>query len=267
MVGIGFKVAAVPFHFWTPDVYEGAPTPVTAFVSTASKAAGFGMLIRMFLAGFATSDSWLPMLIAMAAVTMTLGNLVALAQRNIKRLLAYSSVAHSGYALVAFVALSDLGVAATLFYLMTYVLTNLAAFAIVILFARAAGSDEIADYAGLSRRSPYLALAMLVAFLSLAGMPPLAGFFGKVYVFAAAVKSGLIWLAFLGVLNAIVGLYYYLVVLKVVYIHPAPEGVGRIEVPTAYRFALGVLVFGILLLGTASGPWFDWALRAAQGWL
>lgn len=268
VVGIGFKVAAVPFHFWTPDVYEGAPTPVTAFVSTASKAAGFGMLIRVFLASFSTSsDIWLPMLIAIAAVTMTLGNLVALAQRNIKRLLAYSSIAHAGYALVAFVALSELGIAATLFYLMTYVLTNLAAFAIVILFARAAGSDEIEDYAGLSRRSPYLALAMLVAFLSLAGMPPLAGFFGKVYVFAAAVKSGLIWLAFLGVLNAIVGLYYYLVVLKVVYIHPAPEGVGRIEVPVTYRFALAVLVVGILLLGTVSGPWFTLALRAAQAWL
>jgi NADH-quinone oxidoreductase subunit N len=182
-------------------------------------------------------------------------------------MLAYSSIAHAGYALVAFVALSELGLAATLFYLITYVITNLAAFAIVILFARAAGSDEISDYAGLSRRSPYLALAMLVSFLSLAGMPPLAGFFGKFYVFAAAVKADLIWLAFIGVLNAIIGLYYYLNVLKVVYIHPAPEGVGRIEVPSTYRFALAILVVGILVLGTAAGPWFVLALQAAQGWL
>lgn len=265
MVGVGFKVAAVPFHFWTPDVYEGAPTPVTAFISTASKTAGFAILTRIFIAGLSAADNWLPMLIAMAAVTMTLGNVVALAQHNIKRLLAYSSIAHAGYALVGFVALSELGTASMVFYLMAYVVTNLAAFAIVILFARAAGSDEIADYAGLSRRSPFLALVMLVAFLSLAGMPPLAGFFGKFYVFAAAVDAGLIWLAVVGALNAIVGLYYYLIVLKVVYVTPQPEGAGPIAVPRAYGFALGVLTVSILVLGTVAGPWFNWALAAAGG--
>jgi len=201
----------------------------------------------------------------LAAVSMTLGNLLALAQTNIKRLLAYSSIAHAGYALVAFVAYSELGMAAMVYYLMAYVVTNLAAFGVVILVARSAGSDEIARYAGMSRRSPYLALAMLVAFLSLAGMPPLAGFFGKFYVFAAAVNAGLVWLAFVGVLNAIVGLYYYLAVLKVVYVSPAPEGAAAVDVPRAYGFALAVLSVGIILLGTASAPWFGWALRAAQG--
>jgi len=264
LVGVGFKIAMVPFHFWAPDVYEGAPTPVTGFISTASKTAGFAVLIRLFIAGLAGSEYWLPMITGLAVLTMTFGNLVALTQTNIKRLLAYSSIAHAGYVLVAFVAYSELGVASAIYYLIAYVVTNLAAFGVVILFARTAGTDEIEQYAGLSRRSPYLALAMLVAFLSLAGMPPLAGFFGKFYVFAAAVKAGMIWLAFVGVLNAIVGLYYYLVVLKVVYVSPAPDGAGPIDIPNICKVALVVLSLGIILLGTASSPWFNWTMQAAQ---
>ena len=264
LVGVGFKIAMVPFHFWAPDVYEGAPTPVTGFISTASKTAGFAVLIRLFIAGLAGSEYWLPMITGLAVLTMTFGNLVALTQTNIKRLLAYSSIAHAGYVLVAFVAYSELGVASAIYYLIAYVVTNLAAFGVVILFARTAGTDEIEQYAGLSRRSPYLALAMLVAFLSLAGMPPLAGFFGKFYVFAAAVKAGMIWLAFVGVLNAIVGLYYYLVVLKVVYVSPAPDGAEPIDIPNICKVALVVLSLGIILLGTASSPWFNWTMQAAQ---
>lgn len=264
IVGVGFKVAIVPFHFWTPDVYEGAPTPVTAFLSAASKSAGFVVLMRLFVSSLdPATTAWLPMLMAMAAVTMTLGNLLALAQKNIKRLLAYSSIAHAGYALMGIVALSSQGVAATTFYLIGYVLTNLAAFAVVILFARAAGSDEIADYAGLSRRSPGLALAMLVAFLSLAGMPPLVGFVNKFFVFAAAMNSNLIWLTVVGVLNSIVGLYYYLIVLKIVYVSPAPEGASAIGVPRAYAFALTVLCVGIVGVGVVAAPWMVWATSAA----
>ncbi len=264
LVGFGFKVAAVPFHFWTPDVYEGAPTPITAFVSTASKAAGFAVLVRVLLVVFPGIElQWGALIAAIAAATMTLGNVLALAQRNIKSMLAYSSIAHAGYALVGFVAVSQLGVASVIFYLMTYVLTNLAAFAVVVLFARAAGSDQIADYAGLSRRSPGLALAMMVAFLSLAGMPPLAGFFGKFYVFAAAIQGGLIWLAVVGVLNAIVGLYYYLTVLKVVYLYRSENDDKPIAIPRPYVIALAVCSFGILLLGTLSAPWFNWAWTAA----
>jgi NADH-quinone oxidoreductase subunit N len=264
-VGFGFKIAAVPFHFWTPDVYEGAPTPITAFISVASKTAGFAVLMRVFLAVFPPSveASWSSMLMAMAAVTMTLGNVLAIPQRNIKRMLAYSSIAHAGYALVGFVALSERGVAAAIYYLAAYALTNLAAFAVVIVFARATGSEQIYDYAGLSRRSPGLALALMVALLSLGGMPPLAGFFAKFYVFAAAVQSDLIWLAVVGVLNAIVGLYYYLIVLRVVYVDPGEDEDKPIPVARPDALVLGVMTFGIVLLGTLSAPWLGWALAAA----
>jgi NADH-quinone oxidoreductase subunit N len=265
LVGFGFKVAAVPFHFWTPDVYEGAPTPITAFISTASKAAGFAVLLRVMLAVFpAIQPYWTGILAATATATMTLGNLLALAQKNIKRLLAYSSIAHAGYAMIGLVALSQLGAASLVFYLMAYVVTNLAAFAVVILFARSAGSEEIADYAGLSRRSPGLALALMVALLSLAGMPPLAGFVAKFYVFAAAVRSGWIWLAFVGVLNAIIGLYYYLTILKVVYLYRSEHEDRPIALPAPYGMALAVCITAILLIGVLSGPWLEWAMNTAR---
>ena len=264
LVGFSFKIAAVPFHFWTPDVYEGAPTPITAYVSTASKAAGFAVLARVMMIAFPSIDGfWAAVLAAMAVATMTLGNVLALAQTNIKRLLAYSSIAHAGYALIGLVALSVFGVASMMFYLLAYVITNLAAFAIVILFARTAGSEEIKDYAGLSRRSPWLAMALLIAFLSLAGMPPLAGFVAKVYVFAAAVDSGLIWLAIIGVLNAIIGLYYYLTVLKVVYLYRSEDDDKPISVPRPYAVALGVCTVLILVVGIVSGPWLNWSIGAA----
>jgi NADH-quinone oxidoreductase subunit N len=267
LVGFGFKIAAVPFHFWTPDVYEGAPTPATAFISTASKAAGFAVLLR-FLFAFApgVSEAWLAVLAALAVATMTLGNVLAMVQTNIKRLLAYSSIAHAGYALIGVVALGAFGAATTVFYLAAYVVTNLAAFAVVILFARSAGSDRIADYAGLSRRSPGLAMALLVAMLSLAGMPPLAGFVGKFYVFAAAVQGGLTWLAFIGVINAIVGLYYYLTVLKVVYLYRSPDEDKPIEVPRAHALALVACIVLILAIGVASAPWLEGASTAALSW-
>jgi NADH-quinone oxidoreductase subunit N len=265
LAGFGFKVAAVPFHFWSPDVYEGAPTPITAFISTASKAAGFAVLVRVMLVVFPSIASyWSTLFAVLAAATMTLGNLLAIPQRNIKRLLAYSSIAHAGYALIGLVALSKFGAASLVFYLIAYVVTNLAAFAVVILFARAAGSEEIADYAGLSRRSPGLALVLLVAMLSLAGMPPLVGFAAKFYVFAAAVRSGWIWLAFVGVLNSIIGLYYYLIVLKVVYLYRSEEEGISIPVPRPQAIALLVCVFAIVLIGTLSGPWLEWTLTAAQ---
>lgn len=190
--------------------------------------------------------------------------MVALAQKNIKRLLAYSSIAHAGYALIGLVAFSELGIASLLFYLAAYVVTNLAAFAIVVFFANTVGSDEIADYAGLSRRSPGLAFAMLIAFLSLAGMPPLAGFVAKFYVFAAAVESGLIWLAFVGVLNAIIGLYYYMTVLKVVYLYRSDDDEVPIAVSRPAAIALGVSVIAVLGIGIASGPWLGWALDTAS---
>jgi NADH-quinone oxidoreductase subunit N len=264
LVGFGFKVSIVPFHFWSPDVYEGAPTPITAYISTASKTAGFAVLVRVMLAVFpAIASEWTLLLAIMATATMTLGNLLALAQSNIKRMLAYSSIAHAGYAVIGLVALSSFGAASVVFYLIAYVVTNLAAFAVVVLFARSAGSENIADYAGLSRRSPGLALVLLVAFLSLGGMPPLAGFVAKFYVFAAAVESGWIWLAFVGVLNAIVGLYYYLTVLKVVYLYRSEEDDKPIAVPRTYALVLVVCVVAILAIGAFSAPWLDWSLTSA----
>ncbi len=264
LVGFGFKVSIVPFHFWSPDVYEGAPTPITAYISTASKSAGFAVLLRVMLAVFpAIAAEWTLLLAIMATATMTLGNLLALAQTNIKRMLAYSSIAHAGYAVIGLVALSSFGAASVVFYLAAYIVTNLAAFAVVILFARTAGSETIADYAGLSRRSPGLGLVLMVAFLSLGGMPPLAGFVAKFYVFAAAVESGWIWLAFVGVLNAIIGLYYYLTVLKVVYLYRSEEEDKPIAVPRTYALVLIVCVIAIIAIGAFSAPWLDWALTSA----
>ena len=264
LVGFSFKISAVPFQFWAPDVYEGAPTPITSFISTASKAAGFAVLLRFMLAVFPEIEAeWTTLLAIIAALTMTVGNLLALPQTNIKRLLAYSSIAHVGYALIGLVALSSFGTASVIFYLIGYVVTNTAAFAVVILFARSAGSDEIADYAGLSRRSPGLALVLLVALLSLGGMPPFAGFVTKFYVFAAAVESGWIWLAFVGVLNAIIGLYYYMTILKVVYLYRSEEEDKPIAIPRSYALVLVICVIAILAIGTLSAPWLDWSINSA----
>jgi len=265
LAGFGFKVSMVPFHFWSPDVYEGAPTPITAFISVASKAAGFAVLVRVLLAVFPDVQSyWGPLLGVVSVFTMTIGNTLALAQRNIKRLLAYSSIAQAGYALIGLAALSQAGVAAVIFYLLMYTVTNLITFGVVILASRVIGSDEIADYAGLSRRSPGLALAFLVGFLSLGGMPPFAGFFAKFFIFAAAIQSGLIWLAVIGVLNSIIGLYYYLTVLKVVYLYRSERDSEPIMVPRAYALALGLCAAGVIVIGTVATPWITWATNAAK---
>jgi NADH-quinone oxidoreductase subunit N len=266
LVGLGFKVSAVPFHFWAPDVYEGAPAPVAAFLSTASKAAGFAVLARILLSVFAPASAlyWGALVSVMACVTMTLGNLLALAQKNIKRLLAYSSIAHAGYALIGLATLNPNGLAAAAYYLLAYALSNLAAFALVVLVSGAAGSDDLTAFAGLSRRSPGAALAMLVAFLSLAGMPPFALFAAKLFLFASAVEANLTGLAVVGALNSVIGLYYYLVVLKVVYVFRSEQEQTPFPFPPALRLALGIAVCGILLLGVLVSPWFGAALRAVR---
>ena len=267
MVGFGFKISVVPFHFWAPDVYEGAPTPVAGFLSSASKAAGFAVLMRILLTAYADPEVipyWVVIISALSVFSMTLGNAMAIPQKNIKRLLAYSSIAHAGYALIGIAALSELGIASVVFYLIVYVVTNLAAFGIVAAFWRVSGSNEISDYAALSRRNPNLALIMMVTFLSLAGMPPLGGFMAKFFVFAAAVKAGLVWLAIIGVLNAIVGLYYYLIVLKVVYLYRSEDEDQKVLLTRPYTLALSILVIGIIILGTLFGPWAEWSARAAS---
>ena len=267
LIGIGFKISIFPLHFWAPDVYQGAPTPVAGFLSTASKAAGFAVLLRVMVAIFTpviTSD-WTTILSTLSVLTMTVGNLLALAQKNIKRLLAYSSIAHAGYILIGLLAVSQLGLTSVIFYLVAYLLTNLAAFGVVLVFGRISGSDEIADYAGLSRRAPGLALIMLVAFLSLAGMPPLAGFIAKVFVFAAAVQADYVWLAVVGVLNSIIGLYYYLTVLKVVYLYRSDNEDQPLPITRPNMIALVILTAGIILVGTLFGPWFNLSETIALG--
>jgi NADH-quinone oxidoreductase subunit N len=267
LAGLAFKVSLFPFHFWAPDVYQGAPTPVAGFLSTASKAAGFAVIIRFFTAIFPIiSTDWSLILAVLATLTMTVGNLIALAQKNVKRLLAYSSISHAGYAMIGVVAFSQLGTASTVFYLIGYIITNLLAFGIIGIVGRVSGSDDFSAYNGLSRRSPALGLAALVAFLSLAGMPPFVGFVAKIFVFSAAIEAGWIWLAVVGILNSIIGLYYYLNFLKYVYLfrtenqdedqHPVP-----MSRPVAV--ALMILIAGILVLGTLFGPWFSIATKAA----
>lgn len=267
LVGIGFKVSIVPLHFWAPDVYEGSPTPIAGFLSTASKAAGFAVLTRLFIVAFPDlASSWTAVLAVLAAVTMTAGNLLALPQTNIKRLLAFSSVAHAGYVLIGVIALTQLGVASVVFYLAAYILTNLLAFGIVMAFSRVTGLEDITDYAGMSRRNPGLALMMLAAFLSLAGMPPFGGFVAKVVVFAAGIQAGYVWLVVIGIINSVVGLYYYLNVLKYVYLYRMPdqdEEKHPVPLTRPYAIALVMLVFGVILIGTLFAPWFSWSDAAA----
>ncbi len=273
LVGLGFKVSVVPFHFWAPDVYEGAPTPVAGFLSTASKAAGFAVLVRLFLVAFPNfAPSWTLVLAILSAVTMTVGNLLALPQTNIKRLLAFSSVSHAGYVMIGVVAFSEnlkvpeLGVASVVFYLAAYILTNLLAFGIVMAFSRVTGLEDLKDYSGMSRRSPWLALLMLAAFLSLAGMPPFGGFVAKVFVFAAGIQAGYVWLVILGIVNSIIGVYYYLNVLKYVYLYRMPEQDEEkhpVPLTRPYVIALAVLAIGVILIGTVFAPWFSWSDAAA----
>lgn len=267
VVGVSFKISLVPFHFWAPDTYEGSPSPVAGFLSTASKAAGFAVLMRLFLIAFPQiAADWQMLLAILATLSMTLGNLAALGQTNIKRLLAYSSIAHAGYALIGVVAGNQLGITAVVYYLIAYVLTNLAAFGVVTAFGKAVGSDDIRAYDGMSRRSPYLGLAMLVAFLSLSGMPPFGGFVGKVLVFAGAVQSGWYWLVIVGVLNSIIGVYYYLTVLKYVYLYRMEgekEEAHPIPVTRPYVIAMVILSVGIIVVGVIFSPWFGFSTNAA----
>jgi NADH-quinone oxidoreductase subunit N len=271
LVGLGFKVSVVPFHFWAPDVYEGAPTPVAGFLSTASKAAGFAVIVRLFFVIFPDPSvdlarGWGMSLAIISAITMTVGNLLALPQTNLKRLIAFSSVAHAGYALIGVVALSQLGAASVIFYLAAYIATNLLAFGIVMAFSRVTGLEDLKDYSGMSRRSPWLALMMLAAFLSLAGMPPFAGFVAKVFVFAAGIQAGYIWLVVIGILNSIIGVYYYLNALKYVYLYRMPEQDEEnhpLPMTRPYVVALAVLAIGVILIGTIFAPWFSWSDAAA----
>jgi NADH-quinone oxidoreductase subunit N len=252
IVGFGFKVASVPFHMWTPDVYEGAPTSVTAFMSVGPKAAGFAAFLRVFLYSLSSLQTdWVWVLWVLAVLTMTLGNLVAIAQKNIKRMLAYSSIAHAGYILVAMVAASELSTASILFYLLAYAFMNLGAFGVVILYGRK-GEESIliSDYSGMGSKYPALAATMAVFLFSLAGIPPTAGFVGKFYIFSAAIKAGYIGLAVIGVLNSALSVYFYLRVTVMMYMRPPEkEQAGGLDLSAGMVIALVIAVFFTLQIG------------------
>ncbi|NPA92518.1 MAG: NADH-quinone oxidoreductase subunit N [Chloroflexi bacterium] len=266
LVGFGFKVAAVPFHMWTPDVYQGSPSSVTGFMAVGAKMAGFAALLRVLVLAFpALSEQLTPILWVLAAVTMFLGNIVALVQKNIKRMLAYSSIAHAGYMLLAVTAYGMPGmsqdvVAAVLFYLLAYMLANFGAWAVVIALERTEGKGlEIADYAGLGRKRPWLALAMTVFMLSFAGMPPTVGFVGKFYLFRAAIQAGFVGLAIIGVLTSVISVYYYMRVVTTMYMKegsPETQGDGWL------RLGVAVTAIVTVVLGIAFAPAFRWAMQA-----
>ena len=264
LVGFGFKISAVPFHMWAPDAYEGAPTSITAFIATGSKAAAFASLLRVLLTALRGAPLDWPMLMwGMAAITMSVGNVVALAQQNLKRMLAYSSIAHVGYMLVGVVAGGSLGNGAVLFYLLVYTFTTAGAFGAILLLERdGREAVQLADYGGLATRHPVLAVALSVFLLSLIGIPPTAGFVGKFYLFGAAVKSGYVWLAVIGVLNSAVAAYYYLRLIVFMYMRE-PEGAPTVMAPSfSGALALVVALWGVVQLGVAPGPLFDLAQAA-----
>ena len=259
---LGFKIGAVPFHSWIPDTYQGAPTPVTAFLSIAPKGAAIAILIRMFYVALASfKPMWVLLFIAASIISMTYGNIVAIAQKNIKRLLAYSGIAQIGNVLIGLAAGTKQGSDAIMFYLLTYMFANLGAFAVVIAVSNFIKSDEIEDYNGLNRRSPFLAAAMLLFLLSLAGVPPLAGFIGKLYLFVAAIDQELYTLLIVALINIVISMYYYLIVVKKMYINePADPSPLTVSVPL--KTAVYVGIAGTLLLGIWPKPFIDWAVSA-----
>ncbi len=274
VVGFGFKIAAVPFHVWTPDAYEGAPTPITAFMSVGPKAAGFAALVRVMVEAMPTlASQWTVIIAVLAALTMTLGNIVAIAQNSVKRMLAYSSIAHTGYIMVGLAAYVNSAspneprqndsISSVLLYSLIYVFMNIGAFGILIYVQNRQGGANVDDFSGLGRWSPIAALAMALCLFSLAGIPPTGGFFGKFFVFRAAINNGLLWLAIVGVLNSAVSAFFYLRVVVSMYFAPAPEGIeNRLQSGRSFYLttALVIICIAILFLGIYPTP----ALNLAQ---
>jgi len=266
IVGFGFKVAAVPFHLWAPDAYQGAPTPSAAFIASGSKVASFFIFAKVMMLGFAGAEGsaawrsmisgWVPAIALLAVLSMALGNLAAIAQKNVKRLLAYSAIAHAGYALLGVLADNAQGVSSLVYYVVTYALTVLGAFGVVAIVEETTGDSHMGNFAGLARRAPVLALCMMIFMLSLAGIPPLAGFFGKFYLFAAAAGSdsknlGLLWLVIFAVAMSAVSLYYYLQVLKQIYVAEAPASASSVTPSLFTQGVVALLAAGVVLLGCA----------------
>lgn len=266
VIGFAFKVAAAPFHLWAPDAYQGAPAPSAAFIASGSKVAGFFIFAKVLMLGFAGAEGsgawrdyapgWTPVVAAIAVLSMLLGNLAAIVQSSVRRLLAYSAIAHAGYMLLGVMPHNGQGLAALIYYAVTYALTTLGAFGVVAAVERGTGDETLAGFAGMSRRAPVISFCMLIFMLSLAGIPPLAGFFGKFYVFAAALKGGapdlgLLWLVILAVGMSAVSLYYYLNVVKQLYVADPPVGSGSLQVTILSQITLVLLAAGVVVLGCA----------------
>ena len=272
VAGFGFKIASVPFQMWAPDVYEGSPTPITAFLSVASKAAGFAVILRVFYVAFADESlnlEWGAIFAMLSVLSMTFGNLVAIRQTNIKRLLAYSTIAHAGYLMVGLAAVASrteggesVGASGVIFYLAGYAATNLAAFAVVIAVTSRVGGDQIKDFAGLARRAPYLSAALGFALISLIGVPPTVGFITKVYIFGAAVDANLEWLALAGVVNSVLSAYYYLRIVKEMYLSE-PASDERVPSGLPLRIAVLAAFAGVLFFGVYPTPLLELSRAAA----
>ena len=273
IAGFGFKIAAVPFHMWVPDVYEGAPTPITAYLSVGSKAAGFAVILRVFYSAFGLPEwlslNWGLIFAVLAAIGMTLGNVVALPQTNIKRMLGYSSIAQAGYLMIGLAAMGIspaagiLGRSGIIFFLAGYAVANLGAFMAIIAISNKVDSDLIQDFSGMIKRAPLLALALSLSLISLIGMPPAAGFMAKFYIFSGAVHNGLLWLVIIAVLNSVVSAYYYLRVVKVMWFGE-PASAEKVPSSAALRVALFLSCLGVLLLGIIPGYILKLAETAAR---
>ena len=266
LAGFGFKIALVPFHQWAPDTYEGAPTPITAFLSVGPKAAGFAILIRVLLIALPEFlVDWSTLLAGISMVTMTVGNLIALRQTNIKRMLAYSSIAQAGYILIGVVTVAPgshsafNGINGTMVYLLAYLFTNLGAFVTVLAFEEATGSNKISDYAGLMKRSPWLASAMLIFLLSLAGIPATGGFIGKLYVFGAAIQLRFLVLAAVGIINSVIAVFYYFNVVRYMFFTPAPEEASSVSVPAGISVVLAIALIMTLIIGLYPQPFLEFS--------
>lgn len=257
IAGLGFKISMAPFHLWAPDVYEAAPTPVTAFLTVGPKALGFAVTFRVLTLCFSwLAWKWKPFIMLLSILTMTIGNVVAISQHNIKRLLAYSSIAQAGYILMGLAAANELGFSGVFIYLVAYAFTNLGAFVVVIRVSNHSGNDELESYAGLAKRSPFLAACLTLFLLSLAGLPPLAGFIGKFYVFSSAIQEKLFTLAVVAALNSAVAAFYYFKIVRVMYLTPS-EDQDPIPHPASLKLALFLMLAGVLLMGLIPSPFIQ----------
>lgn len=264
IAGLSFKISAVPFHAWAPDVYEGAPTPITAYLAVGSKIAGVALLIRVLYSVFLPAASlWTGVIVGLAAISMIFGNLAAIPQKNIKRLMAYAGIGSAGYIFMAIAAGSKLAVGGVIFYLTAYLFATMGIFLVVVVVSRMTGSDKIEDFNGLARKEPYLAATMFLGLMSLAGVPPLGGFIGKFYLLAAIIQQGNYWLAFIGAAMAAVVLFYFILVIKAMYMRE-PKDDKRVEVSLGMKAAITACNIGVVYLGIYPGPLTDYAIQMAE---